>query len=655
MPIVKMPDGTMVEMPDNPSPEQIAKLKTVIGQSYQKEATNTALDIGKSAGSGVVRGVESLGKLLTGVVEAYGKAAAPQTKADLSVTQPEAEKAAAVNAPVTQPTEVLGNLAESAGANYTPQTAPGRYAKSVGEQVPAFAFGSASVPLKALGATGAGVGAEAGNQAMGGDSNLGKFMGGLAGGLAAPAIAFKAQNAKEILAEALQGLSKKDFENAKGVAKTLSDANLPYLASQTFQTPTTLPSIMARVAENPSQGPRLLRFLEGVPDATEAAIATKLAKLAPVGGGAAARDVAQETAEARLKQLGQQASAEYTKNMPQGFNYDKQQIKALYDDLLDLSYTMGETSQAGQYIARKAAALKYPDTGEFVRDSNAINQLYKELGAGFPDIGKLSSVEAARVKDIFKAATPEFDEARKAFSTFKDEVVNPTKKSLTGQIATQGGGPQVDKVTRNELITKLTFPLKDAQPAEIRKLANDMRLAGNPEAFNGLAANYVEQAMQTAFKGKSINSPAKFVDSVYGTNAQKVNLTAAVEEMAKTAGYKPALVSRGFKRFFEALDSYKNLEIKHGVSQGQLMEDAGKTVSGALLSPRFVFRRWKERTATDKAYAEIADIMMSPDGLAKLEKLSTYSPNSRAAMLLVSDLMGAVAGTQTDANSAPSE
>jgi hypothetical protein len=646
MPVVRMPDGTLVNMPDNPTPEQLAALE---GITAKQDTPN--LDGGKSLVSGAVDAASNFLQMITGTMEKTAEALAdPQYEAGLRMGVPKTQ--AEIDQRNRQPnageTSLLTDFVERNTpdiANYKPQSTTGKYLRSIGEQVPFVWAGPGSAGLKSLLAIGGGVGAEAGGQATD-DSAIGRFLGGLVGGGAAPVAATVYKNSDAILAEAVKALKHKDFKEASQLARYLDDMGIPYLNSQLFRVPTTLPAITQAVSSHPEIGPVVMQHMKDVPEATRAAIDTRMVKIAPTGGKQDALDAAQEAAKSRIDAVKGEGQAAYTNALPGRFTYEEQRIKNLYDDLNDMALDVGMTTNAGKIIARKAAQLKDTE-GHWVTDSNAVSQIYKELNEDFPDLGSLDSVAASKMRTIFKENTPEFDAARSAFSEHKTEIENPLKKSLTGQVAEAGGGVQPDKITANQRIMTLVFPKDAAQPDRIRKLAQDFRNAGDNEALAGVTREYITRAMETHLAPGSsskfkFNAPGELANSIYGTNAQRVNLEAAIGEVAKDQGLKPSLVVKGFKNFFDALETYKDVRLTGGVNSGELALEAGKTKAGGALSPFFTARRAVENLVMRKAYGEIADVMISPDGLKKLEELSKFSPYSDSANMLIMDIVTSI-------------
>lgn len=632
---VQYADGTSQVyegVPDAVTPEQflarVAKDRPeaqVASVERERSAAGTALDVAKGAGAGLLKGARSLGDLVSG--------AAGGVNPLLGLA------AETIQGPSRQLQESL---------DFPPQTKPGEYAKSIGEQVLPWAAGGFGRPVLAgVGAVMSGVGGQSFADLFG-DNALTRGLGSLAGGLAAPVAASRFQNAKELLATHARHLRPEDYRQAAEAGKTLTDIGAPHLTSQLFDVPTGLPSMAARVLENPRVGPRVLRQLGDAPSAVEAEMATRLGQISPLTSRRDALDALQGGAAEAVKSAEGHARAAYKAALPAPFRYQPAAIKNLYDDLLDLAETKGPTSEAGKSVMKLAGKLRDAE-GNWVRDSNAINQLYKEMGQELTRLDDFKALPLLEVKALWKRYTPQFQAARDAYHDVQTTLVEPTKRSLTGQVAQQGGGPQADRVTAKDSMLNLLFPKDAAQPQQLTGLARDLRGTSQSDALAQGLREHLSKALEVTLAPKeglpNLKGPGEFVSRIYGTNAQQTNLQTALTEIAKQQKLAPRQVVRGYDNLFKALDSYNRLIVPKESSAMEVGRIAERSLPALMVAPFGRTARALEDITRAKTHQQVADLLLSPGGLAKLEQLGKYSPYSTAARLLITDILGAgVAG-----------
>lgn len=628
---VQFADGTSQVyegVPEGVTPEQflarVAKDRPeaqVSAVERAKGTVDTAMDVAKGAGSGLLQGARHMGDLVTGAAKGVHPLLGLASET--------------IQGPSRRLIESL---------DYSPQTKPGEYTKSIAEQVVPWAAGGVGRPaLAATGALLSGGGAQLSADLFG-DNALTRGLGSFVGGFAAPAAATRFQNAKELLATHARHLRPEDYQRAREVGQTLTDVGAPHLTSQLFDVPTGLPSLAARVLENPRVGPRVLRQLGDAPAAVEAEMSTRLGQISPLTSRRDALDALQGGAAEAIKSAEGHARAAYTAAMPQPFRYQPQSIKSLYDDLLDLAETKGATSEAGKSVMRLADKLRDSE-GNWVRDSGAVNQLYKEMGQELTRLDDFKALPVIEVKKLFKQYTPEFQPARDAFHATQTTLVEPTKRSLTGQVAQQGGGPQVDRVTAKDSMLNLLFPKDAAQPQQLVGLARDLRGTKQPDALAQGLREHLSKALEVTLAPKeglpNLRGPGEFVSRVYGTNAQQTNMQTALAEIAKQQKLAPRQVVRGYDNLFKALDSYSRLIVPKESSAMEVGRIAERSLPALMVAPFGRTARALEDITRAKTHQQVADLLLSPEGLAKLEQLGRYSPYSTAARLLVTDMLSA--------------
>jgi hypothetical protein len=683
MPIVQMPDGALVDMPDNPSPEQLAALQSL-------QSTGPIKEIGRVADQSLRRGVAGAVGGFAGDVALSGTKqlkGAPAVPMQAATTNPflaimralqEVSKADAVQG--SKFGDVTNAVATAGGALppvQLPKTNVGKAAGNVGESlVGAMAGGGLTgIGQRAAVGAGAGLGGEIGARATD-DSPMGRILGALFGGGGVALGQVMRPNAEQLIKQSTAGMTPSDWRKAQVLDKLMERQGLPRLKSQLLGERSTLDDVVADATANPQVKPKVVTAMAGAPgkaqqiadDALDEHLAIN------VGGRQQALDDVQAAAGNRLKELKGKANEEFVKVMPkEGLAYDQGKIKGLYEELLALakSSKYGETTDAGKAIRRYAEDLVEkrvpgvpgeglnpvvaarllkagkplpagPEQLEFVTDAHKVNNLIKELNAKAysPDYRGLP---LADVKRLMVSATPEFDSARAAKRSFIEREVNPRQKSLLGQIAGMGGGAKPDKVTANETAINWMFN-KGPRGQEIETLAKEI----GPDNVALMLREHLKKAVETKFGADTariegrIAAPARLVDEIAGAPWKRQNIDAALKVWAEANKQNPKDVQKGFYRLVESFESFKDAKIAGGVSPGMTAAVAGKNVPGALAEPFGTARRVFGARATTKTYQQIADIVISPDGLERLKAIAQQPDPQRARAMALGVMAQAV-------------
>jgi hypothetical protein len=274
---------------------------------------------------------------------------------------------------------------------------------------------------------------------------------------------------------------------------------------------------------------------------------------------------------------------------------------------------------------------------EFVTSAHEINNLIKgdnlralkqEGWQGLPD---------KEIKSIVQKYTPEFDAARAAKSEAMSSTVDPTKKSVVGQIAEMGGGQRPDKVTAKDTAIDLIFN-KGRKVSDINKLSETI----GGDNVGVLLREHLAKTMQRVWPSElarpetTVGAPAKLVDALAGQSWQRENINAALKSAAEAQGLSPNEVRRGFYQLMQTFETYKDLRLAPGVSAGQTQQQAGKNVIGAAAEPFGTTRRFFGQQATSKTYNKIAEIVMSPNGLEQLQAIAKEPKPERVRAVALS-------------------
>jgi hypothetical protein len=189
----------------------------------------------------------------------------------------------------------------------------------------------------------------------------------------------------------------------------------------------------------------------------------------------------------------------------------------------------------------------------------------------------------------------------------------------------------------------MTFPVDKAQPQAIRKLAEDV----GPDQVGHLLREHLTRSMELASKGldNTHTTPAKFIEAIAGTPAQRTNIDAALEAVGQGQG-NAAAMKRGFYELMHAFSTYKDLKLAPGVAGANLQFEAGKSIPGMMVAPQSRLGRYLWENATAKTYQKIADLVTSPEGLAKLEQIAR-TPDQKVKGALLRGVIAEAQGEDT--------
>jgi hypothetical protein len=390
--------------------------------------------------------------------------------------------------------------------------------------------------------------------------------------------------------------------------------------------------VVAVAGTNPRVRPRLESRVERVNSKSQQALGTFTSQNLPTPTKLGERrDVLQDVqgaAEQTLTNIRQRANNAYVAKMPpEGEQYDPDHLLSLRQQLLDLadSDRFGRGTAGGSFIRGVAERLMQGGnqlddlagaTAQPITSKHVVNNIIKELNQAAEKEG-YKGLALDDVKKLMKGFTPEFDDARGAKTAVMNQDFYPTKQGLTGKIAEMGGGVRPDKHTASDQALAIVFPKNSPQPQAILEL--EKRMGG--DSVGQLLREHLAREMQAA-AGMGGKGPSGFVTTIAGTNAQRQNLNAALEATARAGGVDPGPVRKGFYKLMKAFDSFKDLKLPAEIDRAALAQEAGKNLAGVAVAPHSRMGRWFWERATAKTYNEIADIVLSPDGLTKLRAIA---------------------------------
>lgn len=533
-------------------------------------------------------------------------------------------------------------LQDSAQLGYKPQTTAERYVAAPLETAVAAVAGPGgfTAPVRnAVIGTSSGLGAE-GAASMFGDNAVSRIAGALLGGFT-PAVAGRfAPNSQQLLKQATSHIPEQDWRRAKALEQTLSAGDIPHLKSQILGDKSTLADLVAVASTHPSVRPKLMAATENASEQSRKAFELWKNSNLPVAVDetkSVLSDV-QSTATGKIASLKGQANAAYTKALPVGVSaatYTPAEVRKLVETLRVVAADpskFGPLSSGGRFIGSLADDIEGSLQASKILGPNGkplevgvkkgyINNLLKDLNTRAEKEG-YKGLSMDEVKVAIKGATPEFEAARAAKTTVMQTTVNPAQQGLMGQLAQMGGGVRPDRFTAKEGAINLVFPKDIRQPEAIVKLGKDLGGDGVGELLREHLGRSMERAVKLSTEAGKSQQPFDFVREIAGTNAQRQNLEAALKVTSESLGANPAAVRNGFYKLMRAFESTKDLKLPASVDRAVLQQQAGLNAPGLLVAPQSRLGRVLWERATEKTFNQIADIVMSPDGLKKLEEIA---------------------------------
>jgi hypothetical protein len=281
---------------------------------------------------------------------------------------------------------------------------------------------------------------------------------------------------------------------------------------------------------------------------------------------------------------------------------------------------------------------KFEDSG-WVTDAHKINNLIKgdnlralkkEGFEGLPD---------KDIKELVQKYTPEFDAARKAKTAVMLNEFNPTSKSLTGDLARMGGGVKPDRTTANKAAVGWLYN-SGPKGGEISELSKNV---GGTEVAAVLREHFGDVMRKNwDVRGPKHNVPGNFADDLYGARWKRENIDATLAAYAEETGKDPKELIKGFQHIIKGLDTYRDVNLSTRIASGQAAEEASKGAVSTLIAPiRAGFSHFRA-SANKKTYQQLAEMVLSKDGLDQLEAIAREPKPERIKAAVLSMMAAAL-------------
>jgi hypothetical protein len=653
MPLVKMPDGTVVNMPDNPTPQDLAAFKKLSAAPAETPWYQGAVDTAKNIGTGLYKGIAAL----------------PAAAADVFASQPDmadaiSQAAGAKPRPLSKDLGVVSAKLEAA-PGYTPKTTGERYTQAAARGV----GGALSLPIgglstAALSGAGSGLGSEAAASAFG-DRMLPRMLGGLAGGLAGGGLANLRTNKGVMAREALEGVSPEDLAKAQANMREAQVAGIPVNLAQAMERPSNIDKVAEALAAS-RHGTKVQAQLRAQPMQANMGLETEMAGLpGTMRTPQVAANNMQNVATAAVDKARQARTAawEQKRAATEAATFGAGKAPAVTPQTVEaVAYKLGLEAEArpNTAVAEQLATLRsklFDVDGNALTDPKQLNEILKEAATKLksPDLAT-KGIDAGQSKflsntinEIREDLGPAFKPIREANLTYKqitDDVINPLKKSVVGRMAGRRGEVADAEAVRgkiSQLFDQGTVP--GAKASDILKLEKELRGIRSGEAGAALAGSEAFQDAAKSWIGERISEAVKPVGGRLNEDIAKRLVTTFAGNENKTQGFRDVMVGMarsqglpdnalypGMEKFIKVLGMASRRPAgAAGAGAGELEQIAGQSAFGSVgrfsaITPlRQPILKWMEFLKAD-AYKAMDSLLTTPEGVDMLKKLAKGSP-----------------------------
>ncbi len=642
MPIVKMPDGTLVDMPDNPTPELLAALKAKISSPFagaKAEGSASPNEPGfldkawtevKNDATGAYKGLLGVPAALSNLEVAGRRNFIEGQKGKISP-----ERQALLEKGLQRDQQENQNFAMSGHIPTNPGEA---YRQSIAGGVAGAMLGPGSIAQKALIGGVSGLASEGAGELTGSQFNpqTGQMEGGstlarvgaslLGGGATGAAMTFSSTNAKRLAQEALHDVKPEDLAKAQAGQEAAHAAGIQTNIAQHMPTGSNLDAYVNTLA-NSQHGPVLTGQLRAQPRALEMAAENQLGKLpGSIHSDATIANNAQEAATTVIENGRKSATQAWLAHAPEGAAVSPTSVGKLDQWLKSMADAHPNTSienLANDVRGRLLNPIKAaepppsilganglpmnapPPPQKYLTDAlqlkGAVSDALDTFGPRMLNTPSLAGRELQKaneirqaLKSIFKAEAKPLADADAAYSKVMDTVVDPLKKSVVGRIAQPLGALDDKEAFASKMMAVLDKgTLPGASTSEIRTFGKAVAKAGQPEVFADSVKTWFAKKIDAALQTKTLEAPEQFAEvlsSQLGSSATETARSRGVRDMMATVAENQGMNTKdtaayvkGFEQFRDIISAAaKRPATVGGTNSQQIIDNSSKTATRGL-------------------------------------------------------------------------
>lgn len=678
MPIVLLPDGSKVNVPETATPEQLGELERIALESRPETAGRLGLEAVKGVGRGALRAGLGVGEaVLTGplalTLAALPLVAAARARSTFAGGQPDPKTEGPVQHPFFSAAE--RRLEEFLNPP-PPKTTSEAFIRSISQGVGGAAIGpGAGASLLRTGIIGgvSGGSGELAERLLPG-SALSRPLGELVGGFGAGLAAAPRTNAPELAREVLEKVKPADL--AEGVQRMAAAraTGLPLTAAQAMRAPSNIDDMIDALASS-RFGDNTVDILRRQPAVLQGKADAALRALP--GTAQSTQAIANRVQEATTKAIKAaqgRANAAFRARLPEGTQVNPAAVAA-FDRRLAEFIEANPSTQAADMAAVVRRAIRLAPEGapkqvpvgsgpvssrltttaqrrppEFILDAgklkNAIDDQISEFGQSRlndPRNARFIDRSANTIRTMFDrtVATPgtPLREARSAArQVFVDEV-NPLKKSVIGRLAGLGGAIEDREAVVGRLTQLFARGTPDAKSSEILALERTLRGVDRTLFVDAVKSHLTDKLRAigpTEGARDTVDFAAQVKRAISANPAQEQGLRDMLAGVARSAGVPEKEVVDGFMNFVKlstaAADRPINLS---GLPLEDLKQVAGNSARETALHGLFgllaaVGKKIRMGLSED-AFRTMDRLLSTPEGIETLQKLARTPILSRKA------------------------
>lgn len=262
-----------------------------------------------------------------------------------------------------------------------------------------------------------------------------------------------------------------------------------------------------------------------------------------------------------------------------------------------------------------------------------------------------------QINKKFQELSPEVKRAEEEFARLSEQLVNPIKQSIVGQVATPRGYRPDVQATMDRFTGLMTRGTDaNAKVSDIRTLGEQLAKT-DPNAFADALKTYISGRVKAAMEpgGTSqtaANNPdmaARIAQSLWGNELQAQGLRDALAIAAKSTGTSPDEAVRGLNNLMQLTRATRSRPQSVGGLRPQDIENIGG--SNMLANSMRVFgflpferaARGQERVVLGSTLRQLDTILTSPEGAKMLADLGKMSVMDRRIPILLGQFGAQVA------------
>ena len=696
MPLIDLPDGNQLDIPDDATPEMLSAVRQKLKASGQ---FTSSMKVPEPAGA-----LESAGR---DFLQGFGSAATLPFRGASYLAKTFLPEGNGLGQGLTDMADSADQYWKGVGAKSTNSELGQATMRGVG--------GSATLAPTGAGVAagaGSGVGEWTANKLSGGNPNpllsaTAQIAGGVLGGTGYAALTRPRPQSANVAREAMEGLTEADLQAAQSYKNELAaqgkDIDLAQALTATKGHSNNLSSIRDYLAGK-QQGNAVQGTLRGQPEQLSREAEMTVGSLpGHTWGSTEAANFTQETATARLKQaMGERSAA--VKDMyanagdlpPQSRNtlgailnkyatqegatdVMKARAKEMADKLLGrdprlqtaVDTAREQVANAGSASERLAAQQQLAAANSALANASSkplraldvdtwIGELRgpwqgQPLKVAYPkEQGQIKGL-AGELNAAFQQMSPKVQAAAGEYSRLSRELVDPLKQGPIGNLSQPHGYDPATQamVSRFDgIMNKGSNP--EAATSNVATAAKELAKV-DPEAFQNAFKSWLSSKIQNLTTSSGNGAPLSEIDPKQlkdafwssGKGLQWQGIKDATAEMARIRGEKPEDMVRGLENLRQMTIAMADRPSAiGGLAAPDLKELGGKSLAASIVRTGTVIGRFGrageglERMTFGKTLSKFDEILTSPEGAKMLVELSKVPVMSRKAQIILGTFGG---------------